>query len=99
MLASECSEAAAYMAPERREEAAALLAAGRSNTITVVLVAYRAPSHEMAAKTVDFSRASLEERWTSGFADIDCALNMLDAKAPTTSEHGFVFYDGRQKRP
>jgi NTE family protein len=90
------AEAGAYMTPDRRREAAALLAAGRSNTITVVLVAYRAPPHEMSAKTVDFSRASLDERWTTGFADMDSALDMLEAKAPTTSEHGFVFYDSRR---
>ena len=91
------AETAAYMTPERREQAAALLGEGRSNTITVVLVAYRAPSHEVAGKTVDFSRASLDERWAVGLADMDAALDMLEAKAPTRAGHGFVFYDGRRK--
>jgi NTE family protein len=89
-------EAADYMTPERREQAAALLAEARFNTITVVFVAYRARAHELAAKTVDFSRASLDERWTAGFSDMDAALDMLEAKTPTSAEHGFVFYDGRR---
>jgi NTE family protein len=89
-------EAAAYMTPDRRREAAQLLSEGRSNTITVVLVAYRALAHEMSAKTVDFSRASIDERWAAGIADMDGALNMLEARTATFADHGYVFYDGRR---
>jgi NTE family protein len=89
-------EAAAYMSPDRRAQAGPLLAQARFNTITVVLVAYRAPPHELSAKTVDFSRASLDERWATGRADMNAALDMLATKRPTSSEHGFTLYDGRR---
>lgn len=92
------AETAAYMTPDRRRKAAALLGEGRSNNVTVVLVAYRAPPHEMSAKTVDFSRASLDERWAAGLEDMNGALDMLEAKAATSSDHGFAFYDGRRSR-
>lgn len=90
-------EAAAYMAPEQREEAASLLSEARFNTVTVVLVAYRAPPHELSAKTVDFSRASLDERWATGARDMNDALDLLETNTPTTSGHGFNYYDGRRK--
>ena len=91
------SELGGYLAPDSRAEAAAaaLLAEGRSNHVTVVMIAYRAREHELSAKTVDFSRASIEERWAVGLADMNAALDKLEAGAPTAGDHGFTLYDGR----
>ena len=76
--------------------AAELLSEGRDNDITLVLLAYCARAHELSAKTVEFSRASLEERWAIGREDMNIALDKLEAGAATEGDHGFTFYDARR---
>jgi NTE family protein len=77
---------------------AELAAEGRANEITVVLVAYRAPAHELSAKTVDFSRASIDERWAIGLQDMNAALDTLESGSATSAADGFTFYDARSGR-
>ncbi len=74
---------------------AELAGEGRANEITMVLVAYRAPAHEMSAKTVDFSRASIDERWACGLRDMSAALDRLEAGTASFAADGYSFYDGR----
>jgi NTE family protein len=76
--------------------AAELLGEGRDNDITLVLLAYCARPHELSAKTVEFSRASIEERWAIGREDMNAALDKLEAGAATEGDHGFTFYDARR---
>jgi NTE family protein len=85
--------------PEQRDARTAELAAeGRANQVTVVLVAYRAPAHELSAKTVDFSRASIDERWAVGLRDMNAALDKLESGRATAAVDGYTFYDGRSGR-
>ena len=89
-------ELSARLTPEHQGVRTTELAAeGRANEIALVLVAYRAPAHEMSAKTVDFSRASISERWAAGLRDIHAALDRFEAGAWTSAADGFNFYDGR----
>ena len=92
-------ELSALSPPEKRAGRRAELAAeGRANEIAMVLVAYRAPAHEMSAKTVDFSRASIDERWAAGLSDMNAALDRLEARTATFAADGYAFYDGRRER-
>jgi NTE family protein len=93
-------ELGSYVPAERRSEhgAAELLAEGRSNNVKLVLVAYRARAHELSAKTVDFSRASIDERWAAGLEDMTAALNQLESNPSVGGAHGYSFYDGRKAR-
>jgi NTE family protein len=89
-------ELAAQVAPEQRGGRTFELAAeGRANDIAMVLVAYRAPAHEMSAKTVDFSRRSIDERWAAGLTHMNAALDRLESGTATFAADGFTFYDGR----
>lgn len=74
---------------------AALAAEGRDCDVTVVLVAYRPPAHEVSAKTLEYSRASIEERWAHGADDMSTALDRLERGDPTEAGHGFTLYDAR----
>lgn len=91
-------ELSGHIPSERAGRSAELAAEGRSNEITTVLVAYRAPAHELAAKTVDFSRASIDERWAVGLRDMNAALDKLEAGIATAAGDGYTFYDGRSGR-
>ena len=82
----------------RDARTAGLAAEGRANQVTVVLVAYRAPAHELSAKTVDFSRASIDERWAVGLRDMNAALDKLESGSATEAAEGYTFYDGRSGR-
>jgi NTE family protein len=62
----------------------------------VVLLAYRPPAHEVSAKTLEFSAASVAERWDAGREDMRRALALLEAGQATTRDPGFTFYDARQ---
>jgi NTE family protein len=85
--------------PERQTAQVAHLGTeGRATHITVVLIAYRPTAHEVAAKTVDFSRASIDERWGAGLLDMNAALDKLEAGSATESANGYTFYDGRTNR-
>jgi NTE family protein len=81
---------------ERVGRTAELAAEGRANEITTVLIAYRARAHEVAGKTVDFSRASIEERWAAGLADMNSALDRLQSGSATAAADGYTFYDCRK---
>jgi hypothetical protein len=91
-------ELAEFVAPKRRSDpaAAALIELGRRTELTVVLLAYRARAHELSAKTLEFSRASIDERWAIGRADMNAALDKLEAGALTSADHGYTFYDARR---
>jgi NTE family protein len=62
----------------------------------VVLLAYRPPAHEVSAKTLEFSAASVAERWDAGREDMRRALALLEAGQATTRDPGFTFYDARR---
>ena len=64
-----------------------------NSNVTIVRVAYRASVHELAAKTLDFSLASIEERWTAGRNDMERALDSLDAGKSTSRGDGYALYD------
>lgn len=67
----------------------------RAGEIEVVLMAYRPPAHETGAKTIDFSRASIGERWARGRADMAAALDALREGRATRRDPGFAVYDCR----
>lgn len=52
----------------------------------------------MSAKTVDFSRASIDERWAAGLCDMNAALDHLESGPATFAADGYSFYDGRRGR-
>jgi NTE family protein len=92
-------ELSTHIPPDRRSGRAADLAAeGRASQITAVLIAYRAAAHELSAKTVDFSRASIDERWAVGLRDMNAALDKLESGSATAAADGFTFFDGRVAR-
>lgn len=64
--------------------------------LSIVLVAYRATPNELSAKTLEFSRASIEERWAAGRADVRAALDKLERAEASQRAHGYAFYDGRR---
>jgi NTE family protein len=90
------SELGGHVPQELRSSAAELIRTGRDNDLTLVLLAYRARAHELSAKTVEFSRASIEERWVAGCDDVNAALDKLEAGDATSAELGYAFYDGRR---
>ena len=77
---------------------AELAVEGRANRITAVLIAYRATPHEVAGKTVDFSRVSIDERWSAGLRDMNSALEKLESGNATIAADGYTFYDCRTGR-
>jgi NTE family protein len=81
-----------------RGRAAKLAEAARHNALEVVLVAYRPRPEELARKTFEFSRASVLERWEAGRANMERAIDKLEAPDPTTRGEGFTFYDSREGR-
>jgi NTE family protein len=64
--------------------------------ITVVLIAYQTPPHELAAKALDFSRASIEERWANGLEDMQAAIEMLERDETRHGASGFRILDCRR---
>jgi NTE family protein len=94
-------ELAEHVPAERRTKRAAaeLIREARDNELAVVLVAYRARPHELATKTLEFSSASIGERWAAGVADMNSALDKLEAGDAAGGDHGYTFYDGRTPRP
>jgi NTE family protein len=60
--------------------------------VDVVLIAYRALAHEIGAKTLEFSGASLRERWNTGRRDMADGLARLDRKSPDVEDLGFALY-------
>jgi NTE family protein len=64
-------------------------------TTEVVLVAYRPPRHELGGKALEFSAASVQERWAAGRDDLAAALTARDEGRVAVREPGFVLVDGR----
>jgi len=90
-------ELSAHIPQDGLDNAVAELAqAGRDNELTIVLLAYAAHKHELSAKTLDFSRASLDERWTAGREDMSAALDKLERGDATGRDLGYTFYDARR---
>ncbi len=65
---------------------------GPPGEVEVVLSAYRPPAHEIGAKTLDFSAASLEDRWSAGQRDMAGALAAHAAKQAEIDDLGFRLY-------
>ncbi|WP_051243051.1 patatin-like phospholipase family protein [Azohydromonas australica] len=79
----------------RRTKNAAADAAGGGET-AVALLAYRPPEHEVAAKTLEFSASSVQERWAAGQQDMRAAVAAVEAGRPTARDPGFAFFDCRR---
>ena len=80
----------------REGAVAELLQEGRGNELTLVHLAYAPRRHELSAKTLEFSRASLDERWAAGREDMQAALGKLERGDATSRNLGYIFYDGRR---
>jgi NTE family protein len=91
------AELAEWVPEARRKACAQLIAEGRSNELTLVLTAYRAPPHEVGPKMIEYSRASIEERWAAGREDMSAALAKLKAGDAAERGRGYAFYDGRRR--
>ncbi len=74
----------------------AIVREARDGEIEVALLAYRPPEHETGAKAIEFSRASIRERWQVGRTDMAATLDMVRSGQATRREPGFAFYDGRR---
>lgn len=78
---------------DRRKVAPTIGGAVELGELSVVFVAYRAPKHELAAKMLDFSRASIDDRWKTGHADMQRALQKLDAGECSRCRDALALYD------
>ena len=68
----------------------------RDGEIEVALLAYRPPVHETGAKAIEFSRASIKDRWQAGREDMLATVEALQAGRATRRDAGFAFYDCRR---
>ena len=81
---------------ERNDGAArSLTREGSDALLTIVFMAYHAAPHEVAAKTLEFSRASVDERWRAGMADMERAVTRLQSSDYDASSAACMFYDTR----
>ena len=62
--------------------------------VDMVIAAYRAPPHELGAKTLEYSAASLGERWEAGRRDMAAGLDALSGGRPDIDDLGFTLYRG-----
>ena len=83
-------------AVEGNAELEAIAREARADTVEVVLLSYRPPPHETGAKAIEFSRASIGERWEAGRDDMTAALGALRAGRATRREPGYTFFDCRR---
>ena len=83
-------------AVEGNAELEAIAREARADTVEVVLLSYRPPPHETGAKAIEFSRASIGERWEAGRYDMTAALGALRAGRATRREPGYTFFDCRR---
>ncbi len=74
----------------------AIAGEARDGEIEVALLAYRPPEHETGAKAIEFSRASIGDRWQAGREDMVATLEALRAGRATRRDPGFAFYDCRR---
>lgn len=63
--------------------------------VELVLSTYRPPAHEIGAKTLDFSAASLAERWAAGQRDMASAMAAHAAGQTDVDDLGFKLYRER----
>lgn len=63
--------------------------------VDLVLSTYRPPAHEIGAKTLDFSAASLADRWVAGQRDMAAAMAAHAAGKAEIDDLGFRLYSGR----
>ena len=66
--------------------------------VDVLLCAYHAPRHELAAKTLEFSSTSLDERWAAGRADLAQLLHRHAQGDADVEDLGFALYRSRPPR-
>jgi NTE family protein len=62
--------------------------------VEVVLAAYRALPHEVGAKTLEYSAASLRERWSAGRRDMAAGIAARSLGRPRIHGPGFTLYGG-----
>ena len=86
-------------AVEGAPELEAVAREAREGEIELVLLAYRSSLHETGAKAIEFSRASIGERWETGRDDMTAALDALRAGRATRRDPGYTFYDCRRADP
>jgi NTE family protein len=72
---------------------------GTSAQLTIVYIAYRGLPHELAGKSLEFSRASIDERWRAGREDMERALDKVANGKATSSARGCTFYDASRDSP
>lgn len=65
------------------------------NDVDLILIAYRAPAHELGAKALESSAKSIADRWAAGEEDMRRALAAY-AEPAEASELGFRFFDCRR---
>ena len=63
--------------------------------VEVVLAAYRALPHEIGAKALEYSAASLRERWAAGRRDMTAGIAARSLGRPETQGPGFALYRGQ----
>ena len=83
-------------AVEGDAELEAIAREARADMVELVLLAYRPPPHETGAKAIEFSRASIGERWEAGREDMTAALDALRTGRATRRKPGYAFFDCRR---
>lgn len=66
--------------------------------VDLVLTAYRPPAHEIGAKTLEFSAASLGERWSAGQRDMAAAMAAHATGQAEIEDLGFRLYTAREEQ-
>ncbi len=68
----------------------------RGPQVKLVHLAYQAASHELAAKTFDFSPSSIADRWTAGRRDMANGLDLIAHANRTASRFNYLPVDAAQ---
>jgi hypothetical protein len=55
--------------------------------------------HELGAKTLEYSAASLRERWASGRRDMESALTSLASGHAEVKDRGYALYGACRQDP
>jgi NTE family protein len=64
----------------------------RPGHLEIVMATYRALPHEVSAKGMEFSSASLRERWEAGRSDMRSAMESRASRQPELRELGLTIY-------
>jgi NTE family protein len=72
---------------------------GSSGQLEVALIAYQPPANELGAKALEYSRASITQRWDCGRRDMTAVIECVRSGRATSRDPGFTFYDGRVASP